>query len=81
MRRSALCVSATLLLCLAFLPGPASAQASAHHAPISIYSNSDFTSSDGVTKAPVLDKEGNVIGIVGIARDITAQKKAEITEG
>jgi PAS domain S-box-containing protein len=33
------------------------------------------------TKAPVIDKEGNVIGIVGIIRDITAQKKAEIAKG
>ncbi len=32
------------------------------------------------TKAPVIDKEGNVIGIVGITRDITAQKKAEIAK-
>jgi hypothetical protein len=39
------------------------------------------TSSDGVTKAPVLDKEVNVIGIVGIARDIAAQKEAEIAGG
>jgi hypothetical protein len=76
MGRSALCVLDVLLLCSVFLLGPASAR----HAPISIYSNSDFTPSGGVIKPPVLDKEGNVIGIAGIARDVTAQKKAEIGE-
>ncbi len=31
------------------------------------------------TKAPIYDKDGNIIGIVGIGRDITARKTAEQT--
>jgi PAS domain S-box-containing protein len=46
-----------------------------------------FTAPDGkelyllTTTAPLFDKEGNVAGIVGIARDITQQKKGENIKG
>ena len=33
------------------------------------------------TKAPIFDRKGNVMGIVGITRDITEQKRAEKTPG
>jgi PAS domain S-box-containing protein len=41
-----------------------------------------FTAPDGselhilTTKAPLFDRDGDIIGIVGIARDITQQKKS-----
>ena len=53
----------------------ADGQVRSHEEPLRMPSGQDLVF--GVTKGPVLDRQGQVIGLFGISRDITGQKRQE----